>query len=108
MCLLTFSAEGPQFVKDDVELNIILAFGEAASLDCTAVGAPAPNITWSVPLNSQLSHSEALSGSVLDVRLSDGADAGQYKCTAQNEAGQVTRIFTLKLASECEYYKNQL
>ncbi|CAI8027625.1 Neural cell adhesion molecule 1 [Geodia barretti] len=90
--------EGPQFVKDDVELNIILAFGEAASLDCTAVGAPAPNITWSVPLNSQLSHSEALSGSVLDVRLSDGADAGQYKCTAQNEAGQVTRIFTLKLA----------
>ena len=90
------------FVNEEAELTFVLGVGETASLDCQAAGAPSPNVTWTVPSDSQLSRQGLpLSAPMLDVHLQDGADAGDYTCVAQNDVGSITRTFTVKVASKC-------
>lgn len=81
-------------------MEIIRGPGESTSLDCLATGAPLPNVTWSVPPGSNLGRGPVQPNFTLDVQFSDGADAGEYSCTISNGVGNVTRDFTLKLASE--------
>ena len=89
-------------MKEDreVKLSFILGVGESATLDCSSAGAPSPNISWSFPPNSQLGQGPPPTSLILDVQLADGVDAGEYGCVVQNEAGSITRTFTVKLASE--------
>ncbi|KAL1417827.1 hypothetical protein MTO96_006084 [Rhipicephalus appendiculatus] len=82
--------EAPQISGTETHQTTVL--GEATSLECSALGTPAPVMSWSKdghPL-------EAFNGSEsLMLNATREEDAGLYSCTAFNDAGVATREISL-------------
>ncbi|XP_068771088.1 hemicentin-2 [Struthio camelus] len=75
--------------------------GGDALLDCEARGQPAPLIRWSkdgVPLAASHRLRQLHNGSLV-IRGTARADAGHYRCVAENEAGTAAKVVTLALQS---------
>ena len=68
--------------------------GQKLELACTASGKPAPNITWTFNMTTNLNELSQISkpryptrGKNLTVNETTYRDAGTYTCTATNKAG---------------------
>nr|XP_047909504.1 hemicentin-2 [Anser cygnoides] len=75
--------------------------GGDAVLDCDARGHPAPFIRWSkdgVPVVGSRRLRQLQNGS-LAIRSLGSADAGHYRCVAENEVGTAAKVVTLALQS---------
>ncbi|KAM9370790.1 LOW QUALITY PROTEIN: hemicentin-2 [Phaethornis superciliosus] len=75
--------------------------GGDALLDCNARGHPVPLIRWSkdgVPVVSG-GHRRQLQNGSLAIHHVRSADAGHYRCVAENDAGTAAKVVTLVLQS---------
>ena len=75
--------------------------GGSALFQCrVTAGIPTPRAKWSrVGGGSIPSNVEELDGGVIRFNKVKGAEAGQYVCTAVNEAGSTTGVATLNIQS---------
>ncbi|KAK1155520.1 hemicentin-1-like [Acipenser oxyrinchus oxyrinchus] len=78
-------------------VNVTVTASVRASLNCETTGIPRPQITWTkngVPLNFDLQWSayRLLSSGSLVITSPTNQDAGQFECTATNEAGEERRV----------------
>ncbi|XP_049273641.1 hemicentin-1 [Rhipicephalus sanguineus] len=82
--------EAPQIAGTETHRTTVL--GDTTTLECSALGTPAPVMSWSKdghPL-------EAFNGSeLLMLNATSEEDAGVYACTAVNDAGVATREISL-------------
>ena len=97
-----FSSAVPQFVDPNVELDLVRPFGHFVNLDCSAVGAPSPNYTWTVPPNSHSAQSPVQNKARLTALLGDASDVGEYTCAVDNGVSTITRTFTIASAGKLE------
>ncbi|XP_045475699.1 protein sidekick [Harmonia axyridis] len=79
-------------VMETYPQNVTVLDGKDANLNCRAVGAPTPNITWIFDENDVIEPSSRVqileSGDLLIVSVKE-TDAGHYTCIRSNEAGTV-------------------
>ncbi|XP_065302130.1 hemicentin-1-like isoform X4 [Dermacentor albipictus] len=86
--------EAPQISGSQTPVHLSMVLGETATLECPAVGTPAPVLSWTKdghPLEV-FNASESLT---LDATREE--DAGIYACTAVNDAGVATREISLTI-----------
>lgn len=87
----------PTFAPDQVS-QLEVVEGEMASVRCAANGKPEPKVTW-IHMPDQRDLSEGterysvnkLTG-VLSLNRISRTDNGQFKCVANNAAGQIERL----------------
>lgn len=80
--------------------EVTIVKGNPASLMCLANGTPAPKILWrkdDQPLNLDFHVILENQGMSLHIAKSEADDTGRYTCVASNEAGEVSKHFTLKV-----------
>uniref|UniRef100_A0A8C8RV15 Hemicentin-1 n=1 Tax=Pelusios castaneus TaxID=367368 RepID=A0A8C8RV15_9SAUR len=80
------------------ELTIVK--GNPASMMCFTDGAPTPNMLWlknGQPLNLGTHLTISNQGMILHIAMTESDDTGRFTCTASNEAGEVSKHFTLKV-----------
>ena len=85
MIWISFSTDPPEF--DRVSDNQTAVEGDPSiTLECTAIGEPPPNITWTRVLDNGSDSSVLFTGEqfVLD---SSRSSIGIYRCTASNGIG---------------------
>ena len=64
--------------------------GEMITLDCGATGHPTPSIFWERVFHRTFPHSDhVLPNGALSIGPVTVADAGQYRCIAENSEGMV-------------------
>ena len=63
------------------------------TLNCTADGNPAANITW-----TKVSDESVVT---MPLTITGEQDGGAYRCTADNGVGSVTRDATIEVHCEC-------
>ncbi|XP_030745032.1 basement membrane-specific heparan sulfate proteoglycan core protein isoform X3 [Sitophilus oryzae] len=88
------------------EGSLTVTAGNTAQLQCRATqGYPSPTITWSrvnnIPFNPNV---EVMSGGNLKIVGISRAEAGDYLCTATNEAGTAKATATISVISLPELY----
>lgn len=74
--------------------------GGSASLTCLADGTPAPTMSWFKdrhPLNLRAQLTSSNQGMVLHFVKAELDDTGKYTCVASNEAGDISKHFSLKV-----------
>ncbi|NWI65901.1 IGS10 protein, partial [Todus mexicanus] len=91
-------------IKHNYKTYIKVKAGDAASLDCEAVGEPKPKIFWLLPSSDMISSSTARhflhangSLSLSQVKL---LDAGEYMCVARNPGGDDTKLYELDVVAK--------
>ncbi|XP_075375673.1 hemicentin-2-like [Mycteria americana] len=92
--------EAPIIWGDPSTYQVELPGGDVL-LDCDARGHPAPLIRWSkdgVPVVAG-GHLRQLRNGSLAIRAVGSADAGHYRCVAENDAGTAAKVVTLALQS---------
>lgn len=80
----------PQFVAVTASSSVLIQKGDTATLDCSAVGVPAPVYTWSVPPTV---NPVGVSSNTMIINAGDFSATGVYSCTAFNSLGSVNRSF---------------
>ncbi|CAH1394861.1 unnamed protein product, partial [Nezara viridula] len=81
----------------------ILAVGNSLLLQCRVTGIPMPTITWSRAGNLTLPYNIVpSSGGVLRFNRVNLNDAGEYICTAENEAGRTSLSAHIEVQSPPE------
>ncbi|XP_066903525.1 basement membrane-specific heparan sulfate proteoglycan core protein isoform X5 [Halyomorpha halys] len=81
----------------------ILSVGNSLLLQCRVTGIPIPKITWSRADNLNLPYNVVpSSGGVLRFNRVNLNDAGEYICTAENEAGRATLSAHIEVQSPPE------
>ncbi|XP_019355735.1 hemicentin-1 isoform X2 [Alligator mississippiensis] len=80
--------------------EVIIVKGNTASVMCLSDGTPTPKMSWlkngqvlSLGPNMTISNQ----GMVFHIAKTEIDDTGRYTCTASNEAGEVSKHFTLKV-----------
>lgn len=84
------------------ELTIVK--GNPASMMCFTDGTPTPNILWlknGQPLSLGTHLTISNQGMILHIAVTDSDDTGRFTCIASNEAGEVSKHFTLKVLGKC-------
>ncbi|KAF7662373.1 hypothetical protein LDENG_00237390 [Lucifuga dentata] len=69
---------------------ITVTAGDPLSLNCSAIGNPAPSYTWTLPSSRPPPPSNS---SVLTINSVDFGDEGQYICVVSNMQGNITEKF---------------
>ena len=88
----------PQFIQNNNNTAAVeIRQGGPIELDCSAVGAPEPNYTWTVPPGS---NRLAVTGPILRIPFTNAGDMGMYRCNASNKLGAVQRTFNVNVYSK--------
>ncbi|XP_075155748.1 terribly reduced optic lobes isoform X13 [Haematobia irritans] len=91
--------ESPTVDVDPKEPQVIMVGGQGM-LYCTATGIPSPRVQWTRVDGQPLSHRHQMQHSdpgyivINEVSL---ADAGEYKCEAENEVGKVSSTVSIRV-----------
>nr|XP_019570128.1 PREDICTED: matrix-remodeling-associated protein 5 [Rhinolophus sinicus] len=99
--------EKPSF-HDPVNEKITAMAGHTISLNCSAVGTPAPTLLWVLPNGTELQSGQQAhrfyhkSDGMLHISGLSSADAGAYRCVARNAAGHTERLVSLKVGLKPE------
>lgn len=83
--------------------------GHSAVLLCTADGTPTPTISWltdGVTLAADHYINLLNMNTTLQFSSAQVNDTGRYTCTANNDAGQASRHFNLKVLGELKAVYN--
>ncbi|XP_047380794.1 hemicentin-2 [Sciurus carolinensis] len=81
-------------------VQVSVVQGGRASLQCNATGNPPPTVTWErdgQPLGAEPGLQLLDQGHCLRVEQARVAQAGHYRCVAENAAGRAERRFTLSV-----------
>ena len=95
---------GESLVSPDVIVgftSLTVNESEAAPLQCSASGNPAPAVAWSRVNGSLPEGRSAVFGGKLEIRDSQMNDSGVYQCEATNILGAARK--QVKLVVNCEY-----
>uniref|UniRef100_A0A8C0ESZ2 Immunoglobulin superfamily member 10 n=1 Tax=Bubo bubo TaxID=30461 RepID=A0A8C0ESZ2_BUBBB len=100
---VTVVMAAPQ-IKHNYKTHMQVKAGDAALLDCEAVGEPKPKIFWLLPSSDMISSSTAryllhVNGS-LSVSRVKLLDAGEYMCVARNPGGDDTKLYKLDVVAK--------
>ncbi|GAB1286208.1 Hemicentin-2 [Apodemus speciosus] len=85
-----------QELVEEVTVNA----SSAVSLECPALGNPAPSVSWfqnGLPVSPSPRLQVLEEGQVLKVSTAEVADAANYMCVAENQAGSAEKLFTLRV-----------
>ncbi|XP_072011491.1 basement membrane-specific heparan sulfate proteoglycan core protein isoform X5 [Engystomops pustulosus] len=72
--------------------------GNSVEFECLAIGDPRAKVTWS-KVGSRLSSDVVVTGNTLRIEQVKQTDAGQYRCTATNDVGEVQSHVILHVQS---------
>ncbi|XP_031762630.1 basement membrane-specific heparan sulfate proteoglycan core protein isoform X7 [Xenopus tropicalis] len=72
--------------------------GNSVEFECLALGDPRAKVTWS-KVGSRLPGDAVISGGTLRIEQVKQSDAGQYRCTAANDVGEVQSHVILHVQS---------
>eukprot|EP00079_Xenopus_tropicalis_P037485 XP_017951256.1 PREDICTED: basement membrane-specific heparan sulfate proteoglycan core protein [Xenopus tropicalis] len=72
--------------------------GNSVEFECLALGDPRAKVTWS-KVGSRLPADAVISGGTLRIEQVKQSDAGQYRCTAANDVGEVQSHVILHVQS---------
>ncbi|XP_053308483.1 basement membrane-specific heparan sulfate proteoglycan core protein [Spea bombifrons] len=72
--------------------------GNSVEFECLAIGDPQAKVTWS-KVGSRLPPDVLISGGMLKIEQVKQSDAGQYRCTAANDVGEVQSHVILHVQS---------
>ncbi|XP_010130628.1 PREDICTED: hemicentin-1, partial [Buceros rhinoceros silvestris] len=92
--------EPPSLDKAGGTEDVTVVKGSSASLTCLADGTPAPTMSWFKdrhPLNLGAQLTSSNQGMVLHFVKVELGDTGKYTCVASNEAGDISKHFSLKV-----------
>ncbi|CAK6433530.1 unnamed protein product [Pipistrellus nathusii] len=95
--------QAPPVIPGDTEElveEVTVNASSTVSLQCPALGNPAPTISWlqnGLPFSPSLRLQVLQDGRVLQVSTAEVADAASYMCVAENPAGSVEKLFTLRV-----------
>ncbi|XP_074831677.1 basement membrane-specific heparan sulfate proteoglycan core protein isoform X3 [Carettochelys insculpta] len=78
-------------------VQMVLA-GAAVEFECLAIGDPTARITWS-KVGGRMPPKALLRGGTVTIERVEQSDAGQYRCTATNDAGTVQSNIILHVQS---------
>ncbi|XP_063306235.1 matrix-remodeling-associated protein 5 [Pelobates fuscus] len=98
---VTEPAEKPKFITDNE--NIVVAEGETVNLNCSVTGSPEPEISWILPNGTVIKNGNHLhrifhkTDGTLHIGSVAIADAGTYRCRAQNVAGHADKMVSLQI-----------
>uniref|UniRef100_A0A452IZR4 Ig-like domain-containing protein n=1 Tax=Gopherus agassizii TaxID=38772 RepID=A0A452IZR4_9SAUR len=101
----------PNIVGSEMPSEVSILLGESIQLVCEAKGIPRPAIQWLKDGNpvtsneSQRIRRVKIKSCVLSVcNLCKTDDTGSFTCIASNEAGEVSKHFSLKVLGKCYFY----
>ncbi|XP_056400171.1 basement membrane-specific heparan sulfate proteoglycan core protein isoform X3 [Hyla sarda] len=72
--------------------------GNSVEFECLAIGDPQAKVTWS-KVGSRLPSDAIINGGMLKIDQVKQSDAGQYRCTATNDVGEVQSHVILHVQS---------
>ncbi|XP_072282815.1 basement membrane-specific heparan sulfate proteoglycan core protein, partial [Pyxicephalus adspersus] len=72
--------------------------GNSVEFECLAIGDPRAKVTWS-KVGSRMPADVIISGGMLKIEQVKQSDAGQYRCTATNDVGEVQSHVILHVQS---------
>uniref|UniRef100_A0A8C3SMB3 Ig-like domain-containing protein n=1 Tax=Chelydra serpentina TaxID=8475 RepID=A0A8C3SMB3_CHESE len=104
--LLTFSPVPPN-IKDHSGASLVVVtvrVGIPVTLECESNAVPPPVITWykNGRMITESANIEILAdGQMLQIKSAETDDTGRFTCIASNEAGEVSKHFTLKVLGKC-------
>lgn len=75
--------------------------GNSVEFECLAIGDPRARVTWS-KVGSRMPADVIISGGMLKIEQVKQSDAGQYRCTATNEVGEVQSHVILHV--QCKWH----
>ncbi|XP_068126018.1 matrix-remodeling-associated protein 5 [Hyperolius riggenbachi] len=107
---VTEPAVKPQFANDNE--NVLVAEGQVAKLNCSAVGIPQPDLIWILPNNTEIHSGNHLhrmfhkQDGTLHIGSVSLTDAGAYRCRAVNLAGSTDRLVTLQIGRKPQMSNN--
>lgn len=82
----------PPIINDNSTRSVVVNELEAARLECTAMGAPRPKISWRRADNAILPTGGLIyKGSVLKIHSVKKEDRGTYYCVADNNVGEAAK-----------------
>nr|KAF6314649.1 hemicentin 2 [Myotis myotis] len=92
----------PVIPGDTEELveEVTVNASSTVSLQCPALGNPTPTISWlqnGLPFSPSPRLQVLEDGQVLQVSTAEVADVASYMCVAENPAGSVEKLFTLRV-----------
>ncbi|NWU93884.1 HMCN1 protein, partial [Upupa epops] len=80
--------------------DVTVVKGSSASMKCLSDGTPAPTMSWfkdGHPLNLGAHLTSSNQGMVLHFVKAEIGDTGKYTCVASNEAGDISKHFSLRV-----------
>ncbi|XP_037536631.1 hemicentin-2 [Nematolebias whitei] len=89
----------PPVLKGEAHMSQTVIHGGSAMLDCPVHGDPSPVLRWlrnGTPLQHLVRMQTLHNGSLVIYSIT-AADAGEYQCVAQSEAGTAERTINLKV-----------
>lgn len=97
---LCFSAVPPSLDNAGGTEDMTVIKGSSTSMKCFTDGTPAPTVSWfkngnPLSLGAHLTSSDQ--GMVLHFVKAEIGDTGKYTCVASNEAGDISKHFSLKV-----------
>ncbi|XP_075706886.1 matrix-remodeling-associated protein 5 [Rhinoderma darwinii] len=107
---VTEPAVKPHFNNEDE--NVVVAEGQSAKLNCSALGVPQPDIIWILPNGTQINNGNHLhrmfhrQDGTLHIGSTTAVDGGTYHCRAVNVAGSADRMVTLQIVQKPKISNN--
>jgi len=101
---LCFLAVPPSLDNAGGTEEVTVVKGGAASMKCLTDGTPAPSMSWfkdGRPLSLRAHLTSSNQGMVLRLVKAETGDTGKYTCVASNEAGDISKHFSLRVLGEC-------